>query len=68
MTSGCGKFLNVFYHDLSNVKAYTYRTYTCIIRICIIKSIRRSTQGSSIGIDRLLLGRRIYIRISLTKK
>ena len=47
MTSGCETLLPVF--NISNVKVYIHRTYTHIISlICIIKSIRRSTQGSSI--------------------
>ena len=33
------------FFNLSNAKVYIYRTYTCIISICITKSIRRSTQG-----------------------
>ena len=50
MTSGCETLLPVF--NISDVKVYIHRTYTRIISlICIIKSIRRSTQGSSIRID-----------------
>ena len=44
------------FFNLSNVKVYIHRTYTCITSICIIKSIRRSTQGSSIRIDRFVCG------------
>ena len=51
MTCGCEMFLPVF---KSNVKVYIHRTYSCIISICIIKSITRSTQGSSIRIDRIV--------------
>ena len=41
---------------LSNVKVYIHKTYTCTISICIIESIRRSTQGSSVRIDRFVFG------------
>ena len=51
MTCGCETFLPVFQ---SNVKVYIHRTCSCIISICIIKSIRRSTQGSLIRIDRIV--------------
>ena len=47
----CQYFLN-----LLNVKVNIHRNYTCINSICIIKSIRRSTQGSSIRIDRFVFG------------
>ena len=42
------------YFYLSNAKVYINRTYTCVITICIIKSIRRSTQGSLIKVDRFV--------------
>ena len=44
------------FFNLSNVKVYIYRTCKCIISICITESIRRSTQGSSIRIDRFVFG------------
>ena len=44
------------FFNLSNVTVYIHGTYTCIISICITKSIRRSTQGSSIRIDRFVFG------------
>ena len=54
MTSGCARFCQFF--NLSKVKVHIHRTYTCIISICIIKSKRRSTQESSIRIDRFVSG------------
>ena len=46
--------------DLSNAKVCIHWTYTCIyITICIIKSIRSLTQGSSIRIDRFEIESRI---------
>ena len=44
------------FFNLSNVKVYIHKTYTCTISICIIESIRRSTQGSSVRIDRFVFG------------
>ena len=45
------------FFNISNVKVYIHRTYTRIISlICIIKRIRRSTQGSSVRIDRFGFG------------
>ena len=44
------------FSSLSNAKVYIHRTYKCIISIYVTKSIRRSTQGSSIRIDRLVFG------------
>jgi len=45
------------FFNISNVKVHIHRTYTRIISlICIIKGIRRSTQGSSIRIDRFGFG------------
>ena len=41
---------------LSNVKVYIHRTRKCIISICITKSIRRSTQESSVRIGRFVFG------------
>ena len=35
------RFCQFFNH--SKVKTYIHRTYTCIISVCIIKSMRRST-------------------------
>ena len=45
------------FFNLSNVKVYIHRTYTCIISICITESIRRSMQRSSIRIDRFVFGK-----------
>ena len=42
------------FFNLSNVKVYILKTYTCIISICIVESVRLSTQGSSIRIDRFV--------------
>ena len=47
------KLFNQYFY-LSNAKVYIHRTYTCIITICIIRSIRRSTQGSLIKVDRFV--------------
>ena len=44
------------FFNLSNAKVYTHKTYKCIVSICIIKSIRRLKQGSSIRIDRFVFG------------
>ena len=44
------------FFNLSNVKVCIRKTYTCIISICIHESIRRSTPGSSAGIDRFVFG------------
>ena len=44
------------FFNLSNVKVFIHRTYTCIISICITKSIRRSMQESSVRIDRFVFG------------
>ena len=44
------------FFNLSNVKVYIHKTCTRIISICIIESIRRSTQGSSVRIDRFVFG------------
>ena len=46
------------FFNVSNVKVlYIHRTYTRIISlICIIKRIRRSTQGSSVRIDKFGFG------------
>ena len=44
------------FFNLSNVKVYIHRTCKCITSICITKSLRRSTQGSSIRIDRFVFG------------
>ena len=44
------------FFNLSNVKVYIHGTYTCIISICITKSIRRSTQESSVRIGRFVFG------------
>ena len=56
MTSGCKTFLLVF-SVISQMSKFTFtEPIHAIISICIIKSIRRSTQGSSIRIDRLVFG------------
>ena len=44
------------FFNLSNVKVYIHKTCTRIISICIIESIRRSTQGLSVRIDRFVFG------------
>ena len=45
------------FFNISNVKVYIHKTYTCTISICIIESIRRSTpEGSSVRIDRFVFG------------
>ena len=44
------------FFNLSNVKVYIHRTCKCIISICITKSIRRSTKGSSVRIGIFVFG------------
>ena len=45
------------FFNISNVKVYIHKTYTCTISICIIESIRRSTpEGPSVRIDRFVFG------------
>ena len=36
--------------------AFTEPIYMCVVSICITKSIRPSTQGSSVRIDRFVFG------------
>ena len=50
MASGCEMFLPVFF-NVSNAKVYIHQTIHVFT-----ESIRRSTQGSSIRIDRFVFG------------